>query len=69
MDVEKPQSRPCALCGQRSLHALGTSVLCTVLTLARGLVLIPKDPFPGYFWTIFRASMTLLTSTKVPVGS
>lgn len=69
MDVEKPHSCQCALCSQRSLHALGMSVLCTVLTLARGLMLTPKNPFPGYYWAIFRASMTLFTSAKVPVDS
>lgn len=29
----------------------------TVLTQAPGSMLIPKNPFPGYYWAIFRASV------------
>lgn len=43
-------------------------LFCTVLTLAPGLMLIPKNPFPGYYWAIFRASMTLPHLRKSPSG-
>lgn len=61
-----------ALSRQRSLWEPLALLLCSILYRfhpSYGLTLMPKDPFPGYYWAISRVSMTLLTSGEVPVGS
>lgn len=71
-EVDVENLIPCAVFGQRSHFPSSRHfrvLLCTVLTPATGLLLVPKNPFPGYYWAIFRASVTLLTSGKVPADT
>lgn len=67
---EKPHFS--VLCGVRGHFTSPWHIcvlFCTVLTPATGLTLIPKNPFPGYYWAIFRAFVTLFTSGNVPADS
>lgn len=58
---------PCSQRSRQQPQPDSCGLFLTVFTPATGPMLISKTPFPGYSWAISGASMTLLTSGKVPV--